>query len=141
MFKRHDKVFDKIVNQVSVSFVIFASTFKVMFNLYNVSAKIARKNHYRSFKWVWHPPNRLASFRVYIIPTKLLFKLCFGYFQFFLRLCSLFLTSAPIKSTKNYHPSLKKVLYQGNFFCRLQYMIGFLKKLLVNFSCYIFQYF
>ena len=42
-------------------------------------------------------------------PTKLLLKLCFGYFRTFLRLCSLFPIFAPHKPPKNPHSSLKAV--------------------------------
>ena len=39
--------------------------------------------------------------------TKLVFKLSFGNFRIFLRLCSLFTIFAPQKTPKNYHWSLK----------------------------------
>ena len=41
--------------------------------------------------------------------TKLVFKLSFGNFRIFLRLCSLFTIFAPQKTPKNYHWSLKEM--------------------------------
>ena len=64
----HVKVLDKIVSYVI--FVIFWNIFEAMFS--SVSPpKETLKNRQRSLKWMWHPPNFLELFRIYIrFPTK-----------------------------------------------------------------------
>ena len=57
-------------------FSSYVYTFKVMF-------KKALKNC-QSFKWVWHVPNLLFFFRLYIkIYDKIVINLCFGNFRIF----------------------------------------------------------
>ena len=60
LFKISVKVFRKIV-----IFVILAIIFKVILSFDNFFTSKTPKNGHRSLKWVWHPLNLLASFKVY----------------------------------------------------------------------------
>ena len=61
------------------------------------------------------PSNGCDSLQIFLFPLdsilrfpkKLLVKLCFGNFQMFLGICSLFIIFAPQKPPQNHHRSLK----------------------------------
>ena len=87
-----------------------------MFSLDDVFPKETPRNCHRSLKWLWHPPNLLRSFRVYIkISNKVISKDALLRFSNSFMNMFLFTILAPQKPPKKSSQLLEKGVASDKF--------------------------